>query len=131
MRGADLAVFADGGGERRVGGGAAAAVVLRHVGFYLVRVCAGGGLPAGFLGGGVEVVGEVFGVGVADFPLGGEAGVGGGGGLGDWEGGSQKVLDWIGKDGEEGVGRFDLPLLFFNDWESIIGNFQGENCINR
>lgn len=86
MRGADLAVFADG---RRVGGGAAAAVVLRHVGFYLVRVCAGGGLPAGFLGGGVEVVGEVFGVGVADFPLGGEAGVGGGGGgLGDLEGGS-------------------------------------------
>ena len=88
MRGADLAVFADGGGGRRVGGGAAAAVVLRHVGFYLVRVCAGGGLPAGFLGAGVEVVGEVFGVGVADFPLGGEAGVGGGGGLGDWEGGS-------------------------------------------
>ena len=85
MRGADLAVFVDGGGGRRVRGGAAAAVVLRHVGFYLVRVCAGGGLPAGFLGGGVEVVGEVFGVGVADFPLGGEAGVGGGGGLGDWE----------------------------------------------
>lgn len=59
----------------RVGGGT---VVKGHVGFYLVRVRARGGFPAGFFGGGVEVVGEVFGVGVADFPLGGETGVGGG-----------------------------------------------------
>ena len=49
-----------------------------HVGFYLVRVRAGGWFPAGFFGGGIEVVGEIFGVGMADFPLGGETGVGGG-----------------------------------------------------
>ncbi len=88
---ADLAVF---GGPRRgrVGGGA---VVEGHVGFYLFGVRAGRGFPAGFLGGGVEVVGEVFGVGVADFPLGGEAGVGGG----LWGERVQKVVDW--ESGEE------------------------------
>ncbi len=70
----DFAIF---GGSRRgrVGGGA---VVEGHVGFYLFGVRAGRWFPAGFFGGGVEVVGEVFGIGVADFPLGGEAGVGGG-----------------------------------------------------
>lgn len=47
-----------------------------HVLFQLVGVGAEGGLPAGFFAGGVEVVGEVFGVGVAHFPGGGEAGVG-------------------------------------------------------
>ena len=45
-----------------------------HVGFYFLGVGAGGWFPAGFFGAGVEVVGEVFGVGMADFPLGGETG---------------------------------------------------------
>ncbi len=91
----DLAVP---GGARggRVGG---RAVVQGHVCFDLVGVSAGGRLPAGFLGGGVEVVGEVFGVGVPDFPLGGEAGVGGGGLRGE---GIQKVVD--GEAGGEGEG---------------------------
>lgn len=57
---------------RRIGGGGG--VVEGHVCFYFFRVAAGGGLPAGFFGKRVEVVGEVFGVGVADFPGGGEAG---------------------------------------------------------
>ena len=48
-------------------------VVQGHVCFYFFGIGAGGGFPAGFFGGGVEVVGEVFGVGVADFPGGGEA----------------------------------------------------------
>lgn len=75
-----VAVLARGGGRRR------GAVVLGHVGFELFGVGAGGGLPAGFFGRGVEVVGEVFGVGVADFPGGGEAGVGlGGEGSARWE----------------------------------------------
>ena len=71
----DLPILGGAGGGR-VGGGA---VVDGHVGLYLFRVGAGRGLPAGFLGGGVEVVGQVLGVGVSDFPLGGETGVGGGG----------------------------------------------------
>ena len=68
----DLAVL---GGARdgRVG---RRAVVRGHVGFDLVGVGAGRGFPAGFLGRGVEVVREVFGVGVPDLPLGREAGVG-------------------------------------------------------
>lgn len=82
MRRSDFPILAGAGGGR-VGGGA---VVEGHVCFYFVRVGAGGRLPAGFFGGGVEVVGEVFGVGVADFPLGGEAGVGVGGGGGLWGG---------------------------------------------
>lgn len=53
-----------------------------HVGFDFFGVGAGGGFPAGFFGEGVEVVGEIFGVGVADFPLVGEAGFLGG----LWEG---------------------------------------------
>ena len=53
-------------------------VVEGHVCFYFFGIGAGGGFPAGFFGGGVEVVGEVFGVGVADFPGGGEAGFLGG-----------------------------------------------------
>lgn len=65
------------GGARsgRVGRGA---VMKGHVCFYLIGVRAGRWFPAGFFGGGVEVVGQVFGVGVPDFPLGGESGVGGG-----------------------------------------------------
>ena len=53
MGGSDLPILGGAGGGR-VGGGA---VVEGHVGLYLVRVGAGRGLPAGFLGGGVEVVG--------------------------------------------------------------------------
>lgn len=73
--GPDLAVLGGGAG-RRVGGGA---VVQGHVGFDLVGVGAGGRFPAGLLGRGVEVVGEVLGVGVPDFPLRWEARVGAGG----------------------------------------------------
>lgn len=49
----DLPVLGGAGG-RRVGGGA---VVEGHVGLNFFRVGAGRGFPAGFLGGGVEVVG--------------------------------------------------------------------------
>jgi len=72
MRSAYLALF----GLRAVLANSGPAVVLGHVGFQLFGVGAGGGLPSGLFGGTVEVVGEVFGVGVADFPGGGEAGVG-------------------------------------------------------
>lgn len=51
-------------------------MVLGHVGLELLGVGTRWGLPAGFFGGAVEVVWEVFRVGVADFPGGGEAGVG-------------------------------------------------------
>ena len=44
-----------------------------HVGFYEIGVGPRRGLPARFLGAGVKVVGEVFGIGVADFPALGEA----------------------------------------------------------
>ena len=83
VRGADLALFAlllllE--LRRRIRG---RGVVRRHVGFNFIWVCSCGWLPARFFGAGVEVVGEVFGIGVSDFPLGGETGVGEGlGGLG-------------------------------------------------
>lgn len=44
-----------------------------HVCFYFRGVGAGGGFPAGFFGLCVEVVGEIFGIGVPDFPGWGEA----------------------------------------------------------
>ena len=44
------------------------AVMQGHVCFYFLGVGAGGWFPAGFFCAGVEVVGKVFGVGVADFP---------------------------------------------------------------
>ncbi len=50
--------------------------MLGHVGFQFFRVSTRGGLPARLLGGAIEVVREVFRVGVADFPGCGEAGVG-------------------------------------------------------
>ena len=50
-------------------------MVLGHVGFELFGVGARGRLPSGLFGGAVEIVREVFGVGVADFPGGGKAGV--------------------------------------------------------
>lgn len=53
-------------------------MVKGHVCFYLFRVRAGGWFPAGFFCGSVEVVGEIFGVGVPNFPLGGKTGIGGG-----------------------------------------------------
>lgn len=48
------------------------AVVLGHVRLKHLGVGAGGGLPARLLLRGIEVVGEVLGVAVADFPAGGE-----------------------------------------------------------
>lgn len=54
----------------RVGG---CGVVEGHVCFNFLGVGAWGWFPAGFFCRGVEVVGEVFGVGVADFPGWGEA----------------------------------------------------------
>jgi len=51
--------------RERIGGGG---VVYGHVRFYFLRVGAGGWFPAGFLGGGIEVIGEVLRIGVADFP---------------------------------------------------------------
>jgi len=45
------------------------AVVQCHVCFYFFGVGAGGRFPAGFFGAGVEVVGKILRVGVADFPL--------------------------------------------------------------
>lgn len=76
MRRADFPFVLRAAAGDRMGG---CGVVQGHVGFYLFGIAAGGGFPAGFFGGGVEVVGEVFGVGVADFPSGGEAGFLGGG----------------------------------------------------
>ncbi len=87
MRRADFAIIvmllcmcvatATAAGDGGVMGGCGG-VVQGHVGFYFFGIGAGGGFPAGFFGGGVEVVREVFGVGVADFPGWGEAGVLGG-----------------------------------------------------
>lgn len=47
---------------------------LGHVDLELVNVGAGGGLPAGSLGRAVEIIREVLGLGVADFPVFGETG---------------------------------------------------------
>lgn len=70
--GADLAL----GAAADATGAGAGAVVLGHVDLELLGVGALGGLPAGLLLLGVEVVGEVLGVAVADLPVGGEAGLG-------------------------------------------------------
>lgn len=43
-------------------------MVLRHVQFQFLSVGVGRRFPARFFGGGVEVVGEVLGVGVANLP---------------------------------------------------------------
>lgn len=111
MRGADLAFIAIpivGGALRGQGGGRA--VMGGHVGFQLVGVGAGGGLPAGFFGRMVEVVRQIFGIGMAHFPGGGEAGVG----LG--EGGSACLRGWGGggKEDSGGVGGWV-------DWEGVMG----------
>lgn len=96
VRGPDLTAFAGGaagGGGGAVGVGGRGGVVGRHVGFELLGVGAGGRLPAGFLSPRVEVVGEVFGLRVADFPTGRETGGFGGGrllGSGEW------VEEWRG-----------------------------------
>lgn len=50
-------------------------MVLAHVDLELVGIGARGWLPSRLFGLGVEVVGKVFGVGVADFPSGREAGI--------------------------------------------------------
>lgn len=47
--------------------------MLCHVEFQFLLVCFLGGIPAGLFEERVVVVWEVFGVGVADFPVGGEA----------------------------------------------------------
>lgn len=48
-------------------------MVSSHVNLELVRISARGRFPARDLLGVIEVVREVFGVGVADFPIGREA----------------------------------------------------------
>ena len=48
------------------------AVMLRHVGFQLLRVRLRGGLPSRLFGGRVEIVREVFRIGVAHFPVSGK-----------------------------------------------------------
>ena len=60
------------------GWGARRAVMSCHVGFDFFGISAWGRVPARFFGVNVEVVGEVFGVGMADFPLSGETGFVGG-----------------------------------------------------
>ena len=64
--------------ERTLGSSraAAVAVVRGHVVLELVGVGVCGRLPAGDLVDGVEVVGEVLGVGMAHLPVGREAGIG-------------------------------------------------------
>ena len=80
VRGADLALglataAARGGGGGRCGGPRRVlAVVDGHVGLELVRVGAGGRVPARVLAGRVEVVGQVLGVGVPHLPPVGQAG---------------------------------------------------------
>lgn len=71
MRNADFAGFAI-VGEVLGGGG----VVDGHICFHTLWIGARGGLPPRLFAAGVEVIGEVFGVGVPDFPAGGEAGFG-------------------------------------------------------
>lgn len=62
--------------DTRDGAGAlAGAVVVGHVVLQLLAVGAGRGLPSRHLVGGVEVVGQTLGVGVAHFPVGGETGL--------------------------------------------------------
>jgi hypothetical protein len=75
MRGPDFALVPE---RRRIGRRARGArgVVGRHVGFQKAGVCAGGGLPARLLCQGVEVVGQVFGLGVAHLPGRWQAGFG-------------------------------------------------------
>lgn len=73
MGGADLAAAA----ETRVRGQHARAVVLPHVRLELLRVGARRRLPARVLGGRVEVVRQILGVGVADLPALGQACVAG------------------------------------------------------
>lgn len=58
-----------------LGGGEGAAVELGHIDLELLGVGALWGLPPRVLLGGVEVVGQVLAVAVADFPAGGEAGL--------------------------------------------------------
>lgn len=69
--GADLVIRDAGNGA----GAGAGAVVGGHVVLELLGVRARRRLPSRDFVGGVEVVGEVLGVGVADFPVGGQAGV--------------------------------------------------------
>lgn len=69
--GTDLALVRSTAGATRGGG----AVVLGHVDLELLGVGAGGRLPAAALLDGVEVVGQVLGLGVTHFPVGGEAGL--------------------------------------------------------
>lgn len=76
MRASDLALWnspgRDGcGGRRRLG--VLGTMVSSHVNLELVRISARGRFPARDLLGVIEVVREVFGVGVADFPIGREA----------------------------------------------------------
>lgn len=68
MRGADLALVSGASDST----GSSRAVVLGHVDLELLGVCAGGRLPAAVLLDRVEVVGQVLGLRVADFPVGGE-----------------------------------------------------------
>lgn len=71
MGGADLALW-----DTRDGTMAgASAVVSSHVVLKLFAVGSGRRLPSGYLVLGVEVVGQVLGVGVANFPVGGETGI--------------------------------------------------------
>ena len=80
--GADLAL-----GDARDGAGSCAcAMVGGHVVLELVRVGAGGGFPAGDFVDRVEVVGKVFGVGMANFPVGGETCLSLGMLVNDWKG---------------------------------------------
>lgn len=72
MGSADLAL---GGGDGLGSGAKAGAVVGSHVVLQLVRVGPCRRLPAGDLFGGIEIVGEVLGVGVSYFPAVGETGV--------------------------------------------------------
>lgn len=68
MSSTDLAL----GDARHGTGPLTSAVVAGHVMLELVAVGASGGLPSRDLVGGVEVVGQALGVGVAHFPVGGE-----------------------------------------------------------
>ena len=111
MRRADLAFVVSPSAGAAAGGdgvGGGCGVVQGHVCFYFFGVGAGGRLPAGFFCVRVEVVGEVFGVGVADFPGGGEAGFLGCGGL---EGGKKEGVSRCGFFLEEE--EMDVWGLFF------------------
>lgn len=97
----------------------ARAVVGSHVVLELLGIGACGGLPSRDLVGGVEVVGEVLGVGVAHFPSGRKTGVSLDEGtplvgvLGSF---AQELKPWMGKRGQWEASACPVALGAYAPW---------------